>query len=885
MKLIYTLILIFVLLPLTMGGFHISAAAQSSEGSWQLPINLSTSGGVSNPTVVVDSNGVVHAFWEDLYAEMVYARRIGDEWSRPINLDLPFYNTAYTLLTDRNGRLYAFWLDADNSFSYSRVNAENAGNSQSWLPAVQLARGVVAYDVTIDANNRVYAAFVYAEVNAENPAGVYVLSSVQDSTSWSTPRIIYASRYYRTLLPPPGTSLPPGSVVRQLTRVSIAARVEGSSSTVVVGWDDAALRRSYYAVSNNGGVNFSEPVLLDGPETLPAYLEPRNVDVHFDESGLLILWERSDPLGESCTQRFLFSADAGQSWQSEGGLWADFGLCPESMSFLNTETPALAFSKVQGQVFLSAFTDGKWSRAQNQIALNDLFNPDTLDVIDFGCVQGALRENELIVIGCDRGSSGDIWVTSRTLDPLSGWFEQRSGWAFPERMFAGYAEIRNIRVTGGSGDSVNIIWFGSEAEVTADEVPGLQAAAWRNNSLLGPILIHRVTVGTPENLSVLYMPASQRILTAWQAGTDGEVFSSWTSADDIINRTNWSAPELVQPSSSQGLYPVLLQGQGNVDHLVYAIPYNEDRGIYLVDTIDGGVTWGERKAVATSADITCPGFTNPSASRFAETIHIQFTCSTLPGGVGPQGLYYLRSNDSGQTWSEVQQVADQRVTWSRIFAVNENLVYRVWKDSQPGSERLSFSISNDQGANWTQPMNFFTSESELSQLDMVADVSGGLHLVMAVQIGENSSPRLEYLHWNGENWLRGQGLEIDRTTLNSVTALSVEIINNELLAVALAGRVRNEQTGTTESRVLSSSLPVEIAAAPVVIQVPVVTATIEIEPEDTPTPEPVRNLDFSRQPGGSSAPPWMGMAAGGILAAGVITGALVYARVVRRKIK
>ncbi len=885
MKFIHSLILIIALLPLTLGGFYIPAAAQSSGEDWQPPINLSNSGGVSNPTVVVDSNSVVHAFWEDLYAEMVYSRRVGEEWSRPINLDLPFYNTAYTLLADRNGRLYAFWLDTDNSFVFSRVNAENAGNSQSWLPAVQLARGVVAYDVSVDANNRVYAAFVYAEVDAENPSGVYVLSTLQDSISWSTPRLIYASRYYRTLLPPPGTSLPPGSAVRQLTRISISARVEGSSSTVAVGWDDAALRRSYYAVSTNGGVEFTEPVLLDGPETLPAYLEPRNVDVHFDDSGLLILWERSDPLGESCTQRFLFSADAGQSWQSEGGLWADFGLCPESMSFLNTETPSLAFSRVQGQVFLRAFSAGQWSRAQNQIALNDLYNPDTLDVIDFGCVQGALLGDELIVIGCDRGSSGDIWVTSRKLDPLTGWFEQRSGWAFPERVFAGYAEIHNIKVTGGSGDSVNLIWFGSEAEVTADEVPGLQAAAWRNNSLLGPIQIHRISVGIPENLSVLYLPDSQRLLTAWQAGRDGEVFSSWTSADDIINRTNWSAPDLVQANNPQGLYPVLVQGQENVGYLIYAIPYNEDRGIYLVESVDGGVTWGERKAVVGSADITCPGFTNPSASIFAETIHILFTCSTLPGGVGPQSLYYLRSTDSGRTWSDVQQVADQQVTWSRIFAINENLVYRVWKDSQPGSDRLWFSISNDQGINWMQPMNFFTSETELSRLDMDADPAGGLHLAMALQIGENSSPRLEYLHWKGENWQRGQSLEIDRTTLNSVTALSIQIINNAQLAVGLAGRVRNEQTGTIESRILYSALPVEIAAAPVDIQVPLVTPTTEIEVEETPTAQPAVTLDFSRQPGSSSAPPWMGIAAGGVLAAGVITGALVYARVLRRKIK
>ena len=882
MKSINPILILFIALTTLLGNFPGRVKAQASQEGWQLPVNLSNSGGVANPNIVVDSNGIAHAFWEDLYADMVYSRNSGEGWSEPVHFDLPFNNTNYLLLADWRGRLYAFWIDSEQNFAYSRVTASNADNQNSWEPAVQLASEVVGFDVSVDANSKVHAVFVLA-ASGENIAGVYTLSTFQDTSTFSTPRLLYASRYYRTLLPPPGTELPPGTMAGQLPAVSVSARAVGDSSVVLVGWDDAALKRSFYARSVDGGENFSEPVLLDGPQTLPSYLVPQNVKIHYDDNGLLVLWERSDPLGASCSQRYIFSPDGGETWTHEGELWNDFNVCPEKLRFLSTGRPSLVFALIQGQVFLTAFIEGQWSRVHNQIELSDLNNPQTREIIDLNCQQAALRGDELFVIGCDSRSGGDVWTISRFLGSISSWFEPRSNWLHPVTIPAGSDVIRNLQVVVGTNAMTYAMWMGVEAELTTDEIPGLQVASWKGEGLaLGPFEIHKIRNGFPDRLDSVYLPAANRIVSVWQAGQVGEVYSSWSSASDAINRTNWSSPELIHQSDPQSFFPTLLAGNGSQMEIVYAIPFNEKRGVYLSKSADSGQTWEGGRQIASGSALGCQGIQDPQASKYEESIHVLFTCTTLPGGIGPLALYYLRTTDGGQTWSPIQLVAEQRVTWSKIIVIHENLLYRVWKETQPENDRFSFSISTDNGSSWSAPANFFTSEVELNQLDLVADPAGGLHLLTAFQTLENEPPRLEYLFWNGTIWERGQSFEFDHRSASSITALSAGILNNETLMVVLAGRVRNEITAMSESRIFFTSLPVEIDAQPIEIIVPEVTPTIEIAPTDEIIVEPTENLEFSRQPGGGGVPPWTGIVAGGALAVILIAGVMVYTRFIRK---
>jgi hypothetical protein len=79
-------------------------------------------------------------------------------------------------------------------------------------------------------------------------------------------------------------------------------------------------------------------------------------------------------------------------------------------------------------------------------------------------------------------------------------------------------------------------------------------------------------------------------------------------------------------------------------------------------------------------------------------LHMLWTRSSLPFGPGPLGLYYARSEDSGNTWSAPQQVAEASVTWSQIEGTDEETVQRVWQETGGGGMTLWHEQSANDGA-------------------------------------------------------------------------------------------------------------------------------------------------------------------------------------------
>ena len=68
----------------------ISAQSQTGDQAWTTPINLSHSGSTTNPSMVIDSNGIIHVVWEDTIAGEMYSSYDGTKWSTPAPVSLPF---------------------------------------------------------------------------------------------------------------------------------------------------------------------------------------------------------------------------------------------------------------------------------------------------------------------------------------------------------------------------------------------------------------------------------------------------------------------------------------------------------------------------------------------------------------------------------------------------------------------------------------------------------------------------------------------------------------------------------------------------------------------------------------------------------------------------
>lgn len=862
------------------GGLN-QAAAQTADGSWSQPVNLSTSGGTANPQIVVDSGQVAHVFWEDAYANMVYTSGDGKTWQPPVALDLPFFQSNTQLLADGRGLLYAFWLTPDNDLSYSYVTAANAGDAASWSAPVLMSANIIAFKASIDNGDQVHLAYILAQESADNPAGVYYTQTLRGSQAWSIPRLIYASRYYRTLLPLPGSITPQSGLAGSLTTLDVAAVVVDGQTQVYIGWDDSALKRNYFARSLDGGTTWSVPIDLDSPESLASYQTPRNVRLVTTGDGLLVLWDRADSNGESCTQQYRFSTNNRVSWTIEGNLWQDFGACPSEMTFFKTSASQILVSAIiQEQIYLMAWNGKQWSDVQNQRDLISFDNPATLDVVDFKCQKAALQESQLVTVGCDNSSGGDIWAATRAISDVPGWFVDRVGWSVAQAVEAGQTPITSVQLVSDPQEDIYLYWSGETPSTTEVRI-GIQGATVVNGKLVGPYEIQQITEGMPKGLVSVYLEGFDRLVSLWQAGNAGTLYSAWSSSKEGINLQGWSDAAPLQPPDSYGSGPALLLTPDGKTIVLYSIPFNEKRGIYQVISHDGGISWDPASAVVTVGQVQCAGFDAVQISRVdSQVFNGLFTCTSLPNGIGPLELFALRSTDGGITWSSPQLVSEAPVQWSRILSSETGQVVRLWQDNSSASAQLWFSFSEDSGVNWTAPDNFYSNPDLSTLVDVVEDSTGKVYVTAVSQRTLEDEPVLDILNWSGNTWERGPSMTIPKRFVGQVTALSSALIGNHSLGVGMAGFAINLLTGISTNRILFTQLPVEISTVEnMAIVIPTAQPTITVETqtnniEDAATVVPP---DFSRQ-GGRGLPAWIGIALGGGLALFLIGGVIVYTR-------
>ena len=171
---------------------------------------------------------------------------------------------------------------------------------------------------------------------------------------------------------------------------------------------------------------------------------------------------------------------------------------------------------------------------------------------------------------------------------------------------------------------------------------------------------------------------------------------------------------------------------------VYAIPLNENRGIYLVQSGDGGQTWSEPKQIF---DAVAAGWAMVDWPHLAITdngqMHVLWTHYSLPNGEGPLALLYARSEDGGVTWSAPETVVEKTVGWSQIAGIGQNTVHRVGRRAVVVVPRYGTEQSLDGGISWqrTAPVSVFGETAGLPSLTW--DSTGQLQLLQVVRSGLN----------------------------------------------------------------------------------------------------------------------------------------------------
>jgi hypothetical protein len=273
--------------------------------------------------------------------------------------------------------------------------------------------------------------------------------------------------------------------------------------------------------------------------------------------------------------------------------------------------------------------------------------------------------------------------------------------------------------------------------------------------------------------------------------------------------------------------------------LASALPLNEQRGIYLIESRDGGESWSEPRRVF---DATAAGWQMVDQPRLAITgngqLHLLWTRRALPPGE-PLALAYSRSEDGGETWTEADVVAETPVAWSRLLGVNEYVVHRLWAEESGERLIIQHEISLDSGLNWSRAAQVASLSGE-TEPAVAVDAGNRPHL-LAVEQG-----RLQDSLWSEARWTASDDLAVPFSPGGALAGAGDRLAQ---LLVLYSGQVPGaDEDEAAEDTLYFMGRPFEIPAAliaplPTLTPTPLPTATAT----PTATPQPAPTVAFARE--------------------------------------
>jgi len=828
-------------LVLLLGSSRTVPAQEPVVETWAAPENLSRSGSTSDPVMVMASNGVVHAVWKDLYEGSVYARRVDGAWTNPTAVNVPWgtnfdpdaNNVLLTLHTpkfvpDQSGRIHAFWIASEGGLYYSIAFSDQFGDG-GWGPSTLLAEAVIDFDVTIDDTGTVRVTYVTNADTEAATAGVYVQTRNNANAIWSLPVQLYGSQYLRGLDP---------SSVGVKMHVVEAGSEEGA---IYVMWDNQPRKQLFIARSPNGGASWEAPVVVAEPEGILDTNVPIVVDLVSTNDELLLVWkETEDELSTNCLQFYQeFSLD-GVPASAPQIMYRDFPGCPvgDQQLFFNGAVTILQ-STIFGATYLVAWDGSSWSIPQVQNPLANFSDPGTFQPLNLGCLSLILTgDDELLLVGCDTGSGADIWFTSRPLQTVPEWFTRSVNWSSADSLITTDGVIAPIAVVPDNGGLLHAFWGQtSSASITSKNI---YYGRWDGQGWSNILSIISPPAGTVAHMDVELDRVGDRLYLVWSGGERGEIFFSWATASLAGSPTEWAAPvQLPMPRPVGTGADIFLRPNGEV-LVAYSVPVNENRGVYLVRSTDAGKTWtiptrildgigfGWEVVGSPSIDVT------PNGDMHALILRLP----PPESGTTTTRLYYSRSIDDGLTWSSPTEVIGGEVATGLIGSVYGQSLFRYWQETGSGVVTNFLQTSQDQGATWSETMNFIGLDSETPTSNLIMDPAGNVHLVQVAE-GLGDQILLQEWVWSESTWTAEDVIEISTGGLAEASDLVLTIRSDGQLGVLFSKQVQNTTEGQVELLYTERQLNVSALEAPP--PVPTVTPAPTGTPVSAVTETPAVN--------------------------------------------
>lgn len=800
-------------------------AQETGETSWEPPVNLSNSGLTTSPGIVSDQNGVVHAVWLDETYGTMYSQLVDGVWSQPVAAKFPFSGFV-PYFVNGGDFIHAFWLNTNNNvLSHSRIATERFGSGGTWDRVNALARGVEDFEVAYQADNNLHLAFLTSFEGDNSAAGTYYMRSIDGGGRWEAAKPIYTSRYFRALNP-------------AVTNVDIAATVQDGKQSIYLIWNNPALKRIFLARSSDNGDTWEEPFEVDGPSLANTTNSPYNPMISATDSDILLLWQSNLQSGFACTQYYQWSNDGGATWSERTRMLTEFVGCAQENLLTNiNQDLTLLQTTIRDEVYMLAWNGEAWSKVYPQNTLTSFNNPLTNEPVNLSCRQSTVQLGKtLYVVGCNEEGNNDVWVTSRDVGAIDAWFPLNSLWEDTTPVVESDLEISSAQTIVDVHEVLHIFWRQAD-DIKDDKMfRSIHYARFKDNSLSQPARVLTSPDKMVEDFSVAYDRSRDRLVVVWTSATTGEISFSWADVSRAVSTFEWSKvislPEVRPLAKSPNL---LITPDGTI-YVAYAIPVNEERGIYLVSSSDGGVNWEQPLQVygVTEPDWQAIDFPK-MASTGDEILHMVWRRERIFGDTSVVGLYYARSDNRSLTWSPPQVVANEPMHEAWLTDGGGEGVHRFWLTSSGSESAFFHDESIDQGVNWRVQENLTGFGETPGIASPFIDLGGWINFA---QVVENSPDNLVINHqrYDDGRWSILDSLGLGDASVVEVTSLSAQSLMDGRLALAYTFNETEPKEGEKAYRIYLALQSEEAAQS-------TATAAARLATDTPPTAMPQTTLD------------------------------------------
>jgi len=808
-------------------------------------------------------------------------------WSEPLNLSRSGAASEPVVVAGPDGTPQVFWWDQLDGLTNARWDGEVWGAPvASPIYVYQEVRGELTPVpteamplLTPDAGGQIHA-FWLGEPDEETGARPLMHSRLPvGGTAWSASTAVTPSALVWHLEPDPAGTLHLAYVRPQHSAASPAG--------------------VYYARSTDGGVTWSVPEVLYRSVYF-RLLSPEEAHVHVAAGGegrVYVTWD--DPRLE--TAFYARSTDGGLAWEEpralgdpeEGAkrarvffeqagepllLWEairatgpcalyqqqaaaggppqrvleELARCPEEVEFLRTAAGRVLVVTSGGGGLTLAAWDSSVDQWSEPKGLGFSFEDPELERQVYLGALRATLAGEALAV-VGQGQDGDVWFLESGVSALEWAFAPPSPWSEPVALSQGEGQPGLPAVATDAEGDVHVLW----SEAPGEGLPGedLHYAGYTGTRWTQPVEVLRSPEGKAEQPALVAVV--DRLHAVWSGGRNGQILYSRAYVRDAYAPGGWSEPQPLPTPGDVGSAPVIVADLAGTFHVVYAVPLNEGRGVYYTRSDDGGEIWSEPQVIFDAAAAGWAMVDHPSLAvdEFG-TLHVAWVRAPLPGSGLPDGVYYSRA-------SAVDESLRPGQAWSEPVQVAEGAYDWPRLAALPAGQVHLLWGEASGSSGWTHQWSVdggvgWTRPERVGRFagvpGPVALVGDGAGTLHLVGVGEDDAGELALLYttWTDERW--GE-LETFRLPPGVSGEPGVAVALRPALGrldVTFRGEVEGEE-GDPQVDVFYAGRSVPaVEVAPVPALTPYPTMTQTPGPAPTATPTP-RPVVNPAAP--SSAPP------------------------------